>query len=173
MATCVTLTKGRKLPCKNSLGGIKAIGLIPYAEGLLVDNAGEIATIPVGVTSIYRYELKSNTNKYDEEMVSDSESRTVVYNGTLTAVLQKLDLETKNELKLIAYGEVIVFVETYAGDIFCIGTQNGTELTGSAVTTGGAKTDMSGTTLTFKSVESIPYSQLSSAAKITYATKIV
>lgn len=172
MATCVTLTKGRKLPCKGGNGGFKAVGFQVYDSLNLVSaTTGSVSTIPSG--SIYRYELKNTGNTYNEEIAADAESRTVVYNGTLNLVLHKLDLDTRNEVKMLAMGEVVPFIETYNGDILCIGSQNGAELTGGGMETGGAKTDFQGFRMTFTTSENEPYYTLNSAAKIAYASQSV
>lgn len=169
MANCVTLTKGRKLPCKSGMGGFKAIGLAPFQNNLLTGTLGEITSI-TGITASYRYELKNTGNTFTEEISADSDARNAVYTGTLNVVLQKLDLDTKNEIKMLAMGEVFIFVETYNGDVLVVGAKNGAELTGGNFTTGGARTDMQGFNLTFTSIENEPVFMLSTAAKAAYAT---
>ena len=77
--------------------------------------------MPTGLTAVYRYELKNSGNTYVEEITTDDEARSIGYNGTLSVVLQKLDLETRNEVAELAKGEVVVFVETNAGEILLIG----------------------------------------------------
>lgn len=74
-------------------------------------------TLPAGLTAVYRYELKNAGNTYTEEIVAGLEMRTVVYNGTLALVLQKLDVDTRNEIKMLTMGEVIIFLEDYNGNI--------------------------------------------------------
>lgn len=171
---CSTLSKGRKLPCKGGNGGFKAVGFAVWEEGLISGTNGEVATLPVGLTEVFRYQLKNTGNTYNEEIAADAESRTVVYNGTLSLVLHKLDLDTRNEIKMLAMGEVVPFIETYNGDIFVIGAENGAELTGGAIAeTGGAKTDFQGSRLTFTTSESEPYLRLSSSAKTAYAGIVV
>lgn len=172
MANCITLSKGRRLPCKGGNGGFKAIGLAAFSAGTITATGGE-ATVPSGFTSIYRYELKATSNTFVEEIAADADARTVVYNGTLNVTLQKLDLDTKNEIKMLAMGEVFVFIETYNGDILAIGVGNGAELTGGNFATGGAKTDMQGWSLTFTTSENEPFLMLSTASKAVYATKVV
>lgn len=173
MANCITLTQGRRLPCKGGIGGLKAISFGVWEDGLLTDVAGEISSMGT-LTDVYRYELKNAGNTYVEEIAADAEARTVVYNGTLSVALQKLDLETRNEIKMLAMGELVIFVETNNGEIFVIGKENGSELTGgSIIETGGSRTDMFGSKLTFTSSESDPYSRLSAAGKSAYAAIVV
>lgn len=172
--SCVTLTKGRKLACRtNASGGFKAIGLASWEDGMFEVVDGELAEMPTGLTAVYRYELKNSGNTYVEEITTDDEARSIGYNGTLSVVLQKLDLETRNEVAELAKGEVVVFVETNAGEILLIGYEYGALLTGGNANTGGAKTDFNGWNLTFTTSESEPYITLSTLAKTEYAAVLV
>lgn len=175
MANCVTLSQGRRLTCKGGLGGFKAISFATYDSlDLLTESAeGEITAVS-GLTNAYRYELKNAGNTYVEEIVADPETRGVAYNGTLSVVLHKLDLATRNEIKMLTLGEVIIFIETYNGEIFVIGKENGAEVSGGSIAeTGGAKSDLFGSRLTFVTSEGDPYSRLSAAGKLEYASIVV
>lgn len=171
---CITLTKGRKLPCRGGKSGFRAVGFAVWEDGLITGTDGEVATLPVGLTDVYRYQLKNTGNTYSEEIASDAESRTVVYNGTLSIVLHNLDLATRNEIKMLAMGELIIFVETYNGDILVIGAGQGAELTGGTIAeTGGAPSDFQGSKLTFSTSDNEPYLRLSTSAKTAYAGIVV
>lgn len=174
MSNCVTLTKGRGLSCRsNASAGFKAIGLAPWEDGMFSPANGELAELPTDLTAIYRYELKNSGNTYVEEITTDDEARSIGYDGTLSVVLQKLDLETRNEVAELAKGELAIFIETNAGEILLIGYGFGALLTGGNANTGGAKTDFNGWNLTFTTSEAEPYITLSTAAKTAYATVVV
>ena len=171
---CITLTRGRNLSCRGGKSGFKAVGFAVWEEGLITGTNGEVATLPGGLTEVYRYQLKNTGNTYTEEIASDAESRTVVYNGTLSIILHKLDLETRNEIKMLAMGELIIFIETYNGDIFVIGADQGAELTGGTIAeTGGAPQDFQGSKLTFTTSDKEPYLRLSTSAKTAYAGIVI
>lgn len=174
MALCVTLTRGRNLSCKGGNGGIKAVSFSVWDESAIISGvAGEVSTLPAGLTAVYRYQLKNTGNTFTEEIVADNEARTVLYNGTVSLVLQKLDLETRNEIALLAMGELNIFIETNNGEIFVIGSENGASISGGNFMTGGARGDMSGSNLTFATTESAPHRRLSTAAKAAYAGIVV
>lgn len=173
MANCITLSNGRKLPCKGGSGGFKAVSFLPFSEGIVSGTLGEVATLGVGITAVYRYELKNTGNTWVEEIATDADARTITYNGTLSVVLNKLDLTTRNEIKMLAMGEVIVFLETYNGQVIVLGAESGATLSGGTSESGGAKTDFYGSKLTFSYSESEPYLQLATAAKATYAGIVV
>lgn len=171
---CVTLTKGRGLSCRsNASAGFKAIGLAAWEDGMFSPTDGELTALPAGLTAVYRYELKNSGNTYVEEITTDDEARSIGYSGTLSVVLQKLDLETRNEVAELAKGEVVVFIEANNGDIYLIGQEFGALLSGGNANTGGAKTDFNGWNLTFTTSEAEPYITLGTAAKTAYAGIVV
>ena len=170
---CVTLTSGRKLPCKGGSGGFRAVGFLPWSNGLVVGTDGVVESLDPAVTAIYRYELKHSGNTYTEDIQTDADARTIDFVGTLAIVLHKLDVETRNEVKMLAMGELIIFVETNNGEILCIGSVNGADLTGGGATTGGNKADFTGWNLTFTTSETEPYLTLSSTAKTEYASLLI
>ena len=171
---CLTLTAGRKLACRtNATGGFKAIGIAAWEDGMFAPLDGELETFPTELTEVFRYELKNSGNTYVEEITADDEARTIAYNGTLSVVLQKLDLATRNEVAELSKGEVVIFVETNTGEILLVGQEFGALLTGGNANTGGARTDFNGWNLTFTTSESEPYITLSTAAKAAYATTVV
>ena len=170
--SCITLTSGRKLPCKGGSAGIKSIGLLPWENGLVSGVDGEVTDL-TGITSIYKYELKNTGNTYTEDLTSDSDARTVSYTGTLAVVLNKLDTETRNQVKVLAMGELIIFVELANGSVIVIGAGFGADLTAGQALSGGAKADFTGWNLTFTSNEDEPYLTLSSTALTEYYTLLV
>lgn len=174
MANCVILTKGRRLPCKSGSGGLRAVSFAPWSEETVMSGStGEVSSIPSGITNVFRYELKNAGNTYTETIAADAEVRSTFYNGELALVLQKLDLETKNEVKMLAMGELLIFLEDYNGHVYVIGNGNGAQISGGSFVTGGARADMNGTNLTFSTMENEPFLHLSDAAIEEYKSKWV
>lgn len=177
MGRCLTLSQGRELPCRGGTGGIKAVAFAEWSGGtnniVSGSTAGEVSGLNTAYTAFYRYELKHAANTYVEEIASDPEARTVLFNGTLSLTLQKLDLETRNEVKMLTQGETVIFIETNNDEVYLIGAGLGAQVSGGNFNTGGARADLFGTTLTFVTSENEPYLQLSEAAKADYESKIV
>lgn len=172
--SCVTLSKGKLLACKGGAGGLKAVSFAVWdGASIVTATNGEVAMLPVGLTAAYRYKLKNTGNTFTEEILADSETRNVLYNGTLALVLQKLDVDTRNEIKMLAMGELVIFLEDNNSNVYVIGSENGAELTGGSFVTGGAKADLSGANLTFSTSELEPYFTLSTAAKAAYVGIVV
>lgn len=168
---CVSLTGGRELSCRSvSNSGVKAIGVIAFEEGLISGTAGEVASIPSSITVIHRLEVKNTTNTYVDTFTTDEDTRSASWDGSMTLVLQKLDLELRNLVVELSKGELIVFIERNNGDILVQGSGFGALMSAGDLTTGGAKTDLNGANVTFTSTENEPALFLSSAAKATYST---
>lgn len=167
---CTSLNSGRLLACKDNIAGIKAVSFSVWSGGsaTITGTTGEVPTLPAGLTAVYRYELKNNGNTFVEELTADAETRSTFYTGTLTLVLQKLDLETRNQLKMLAAGELNVFIEENNGDILVMGAGFGAQATGGSIVTGGAKGDLNGVNLILTSQELEPVLFLSEAAKTAY-----
>ena len=49
---CITLTKGRKLPCRGGKSGFRSVGFAVWEDGLITGTDGEVATLPVGLTDV-------------------------------------------------------------------------------------------------------------------------
>ena len=151
---CENINKSRLLGCKTGFSGIKAVGFLPFAN--LTLSATDMFE-GVGLTgSIYKFYLKNDGNTYTEEIDSNRQTHTTVYNGTLNLVLPSLDRETRDQVKLLAYGNPQIFLELYNGQIQLIGAELGADLSGGSITTGGARTEMSGYSLTFTTQERRP-----------------
>lgn len=167
---CINLSSNRGLSCIGSnSGGVKAIGFVEYQEGLISATAGEVTTL-APITRIFRYRVQNSGNTWTENIVTDQENRTRSFDAELAVVLQRLDLETRNEIDEMTKGDLIVFVETNAGDIIVMGLENGALITGGSSTTGGSKTDFAGYNLTISASETQMFSRLAPAAKAEYAT---
>ncbi len=173
MATCVTLSKGRKLKCINSRGGIKAVSFAPWSEATIMSGStGEIASIHSGITSFYRYELKNEGNTFTENIVKDNEARTQSWDGELALILQGMSLEDRNEIKLLTMGEVIVVIERNDGKFLLAGNTYGALVSGGSLVT-GTKASGTATNLTLATSEDEPSLFLSTAAVAQYNAKVI
>ena len=148
-----SLTEGRKLPKKNSVGGLKAVYFADY--GTLDANivAGEITSL--GTPEFFKYEIKGSSS-LESQINSSREAGTTFYTQTLNLTLTALDRETQEQVKLLSATRPHVAVEDYNGNFFLVGLENGAEVTGGTIATGAAMGDMSGFTLTFEAMEKAP-----------------
>ena len=169
MACLITL--GRSEPCKDSLGGLRNVYFINeditasfiYKEttpgsGVYIVDTDFSQTIEYVnfVQYLYKFELKSNENVYDQEIVSSRENGTTFFRQTLTIKLKKQDIATHNAVKTLAYAKPRILVENNEGQFFLVGLLRGCDLTAGSINSGGSLADFSGYSLTFQGEELLP-----------------
>ena len=159
---------GRLLDCKDAIGGIQTIYLAPYSadllSGLLFGAASlENEITEIGAVTVYKFDLRPNTSSYTANMTSDPAQGTTYYEQVLEVVLQKIHAEDLHHLDVILKGRVQAFVLDANDNVFLLGTRFGLDVTAGAMSTGTAKADMSGFTLTFTGQETQNYEVIPSA----------
>jgi len=148
------LTTGRTEPCKDSIGGLKNAFFLDYIENVFTVANSQATGIAAGVTEVFKYELRSDTNNdASESMVTSKDSGTSVNTQTLNLRLKKQDAATSNEIKLMAYGRPVIVAQDRNNVWKAYGLSEGMDLTGSNIQSGSAKTDFNGYDLTFTSTE--------------------
>tara|TARA_R100001463_G_scaffold70596_1_gene124235 strand:- start:52 stop:600 length:549 start_codon:yes stop_codon:yes gene_type:complete len=149
------LTKGRKEPCKDVVGGIRAVYFTDFGElGTVTQTDDEITDLS-GTFTAFKYEVKGNSS-FEQNITSSRENGTTFFEQTLNLTLHKLSKEDNKELKLIAYGRPHVAVEDYNGNVFVMGLEHGADVSGGTIVTGAAMGDLSGYTLTLSAMEIKP-----------------
>tara|TARA_B100000902_G_scaffold4432_1_gene5630 strand:- start:441 stop:1004 length:564 start_codon:yes stop_codon:yes gene_type:complete len=158
------LTKGRGIPCRNLIGGVKFVYFAQFDEvSSITTVASEVTDIEMGTNDIYRYSIRRGNASVTETITGSTENGTVVYAPSLNLKLTGLSKEDQNELKLIAQNRVIVFVQLNqvlsANDhnvILCLGATNGLDLNTGTNQSGAAFADMNGYEWTFEGQEFAP-----------------
>jgi hypothetical protein len=146
------LTKGRALPCRESVGGIKAVYFVDFGDlGTISVTADEVTDMD-GTFSAYKYELKGSSS-VEQTINASRENGTVFFDQVVNLTLPQLSKEDNNELKLMAYGRPHIVVEDYNGNAYLVGRENGADVTGGTIVSGAAMGDLSGYTLSFSAME--------------------
>jgi len=152
------LSLGRLEPCKDSVGGLKAIYFVNFGDlGAItydVTNTDVIDAI-AGTPSAYKYEIKG-ASSFTQNIQSDRLTGTTAFEQVLEVTLKKLTVADHKELKLLSYGRPHVIVEDYNGNFFLAGLEHGMEVTGGTIVTGAAMNELSGYTLTLSGMERVP-----------------
>ena len=157
------LTRGRKEPCKDVVGGIKAVYFIDYGDITIAYDATDTDVIDdLGAVTAYKYEIKGNSS-FEQAITSNRENGTTFFDQTLNLTLKKLSKEDHKELKLLSYGRPHVVVQDYNDNAFLMGAEHGAEVTGGTIVTGAAMGDLSGYTLTLNAQEVLPANFLEGA----------
>ncbi len=149
------LSLGRKEPCKDVVGGIRAVYFTDFGDlGTVTETDDEITDLS-GTFTAFKYEVKGNSS-FEQNITSSRENGTTFFEQTLNLTLHKLSKEDNKELKLLAYGRPHVAVEDYNGNVFVMGLEHGADVSGGTIVTGAAMGDLSGYTLTLSAMEVKP-----------------
>jgi hypothetical protein len=149
------LSLGRKEPCKDVVGGIRAVYFTDFGDlGTVTETDDEITDLS-GTFTAFKYEVKGNSS-FEQNITSSRENGTTFFEQTLNLTLHKLSKEDNKELKLLAYGRPHVAVEDYNGNVFLMGLQHGADVSGGTIVTGAAMGDLSGYTLSLSAMEVKP-----------------
>jgi hypothetical protein len=141
------ITAGRLKQCKQSLGGLGTLYLFNFLENPFTVAAGVATAINPLLLTVYQYEIEGDGNKVDENLVPDRNSGTSVNTQTMTIVLKKIDAATSLQMNLLAYGFPMAVIKDRNGVYHALGIDDGIDFS-VAQSTGGAKTEMNGYTLT-------------------------
>lgn len=165
------ITHGRVEPCKDAMAGLRNIYFINqdvdpayifketfFGSGLWIPDSAPDEDIEAlnYITHLYKFELKSNENVYDQEIVSSREAGTTFFRQTLTIKLKKQDVATHLAVKTLAYAKPRIVVENNEGQFFLMGMFRGADLTAGSINNGGNMGDFTGYSLTFTAEEVLP-----------------
>jgi len=170
------ITRGRLIDCKDSIGGLKAIYICKNYN----NNISAVATINTtemttagfatwsgatgSATTVFKYDLVQNLSSLTVNINSDNANGTTFFEQTLSVVLQKIDHDMTNELRLMAYARSQIFVQDSNDNVYLLGIDGGCYVTGGTVVTGTAKGDMSGYTIEWGAEEKNALIQLPASA---------
>lgn len=150
-----TLNLGRKEPCKDVVGGIRAVYFTDFGDLGTITLTDDEITDMSGTFTAFKYEVKGNSS-FEQNITSSRENGTTFFEQTLNLTLHKLSKEDNKELKLIAFGRPHIAVEDYNGNVFLMGREHGADVSGGTIVTGAAMGDLSGYTLTLSAMETLP-----------------
>ena len=155
------ISKGRIEPCKDIVGGIDAIYIIPKgqmsASDITYDATNTDAIESVANTPYaYKFELKGTTSNFEQTIESSTDNGTSVFTQTLNATLKKQDIATHKEIKLLTWGQFYVIVRDNNNNFSLMGRDYLAEVEGGSIVTGGAMTDLNGYNLTIVAREKQP-----------------
>lgn len=163
------LTQGYTLDCKDSIGGLTTVYFAPWEDLATVTIAsGVVTTLTMDATKVfYKYDLVKESSNFAEAVNTNVQNGTVFYTQTLEVILNKLQVNTRNEILLLAKNRLAVIAVDNQGDKWFLGVSYGLDLTGGGSATGTAFGDRSGYTLTFTGNEKELAPKVTAAIPIT------
>lgn len=162
------ITKGKNLlVCKDAVSGLKAIYIANYDNFDFVTSstdAGHILTDLGSLTDVFKYELKNSGNTFNQDITSSRENGTTFFNQVLNFILTKITKEMEFQVKMMAWGRPLIFVEANSGQIFLMGAEHGCEISGKSEIQ-GTLDSLNGYTLTATAQEKEPIWYLDDTSK--------
>lgn len=158
-----TLSIGRKVPCKDVVGGIKDVFFFDFGsitagfDGVDTDVIDDLGTV-----TCFNYEVKGNSS-FEQTITSSRENGTTFFEQTLNLTLTKLTVQDHKELKLLSFARPHVVIADYNGNAFMMGLEHGADVSGGSIVTGSSMGDLSGYTLTLTAQELKPANFLEGA----------
>jgi hypothetical protein len=159
MAGC-DISRGRnELACKNAISGIRALYFANYDDYEFATTssaaAGHMLTSTGSLDEVFKYEVKNTGNAFNQTITSSRDNGTTFFNQELTFILTKLSKEMEFQVKMMAWGRPQIFVEMNSGQMFLMGKEHGSEISGTSGV-GGAMDSLNGYTLTATAMEKDP-----------------
>lgn len=146
------MSTGRKLACKDVVGGIKQVFLVDFGTlGTATISNGIITSFTGTTWQAYQYDVKSASN-LEQTITSSSDSGTTFYEQTLTLILTKMDKNTQVELQKVISSRPHVFIQDNNEQYFSMGMTRGCDINGT-ISTGTNLGDLNGYSLTFTAQE--------------------
>lgn len=146
------MTTGRKLACKDAVGGIQKVFFADYGTlGTATITAGIVTAFSGTTYTLYQYDVKSASG-LEQTITSSNDNGTTFYAQSLTLVLTKIDQATQVELAKVIATRPHVFVQDNNGNYLSVGMVRGCDTNGT-ISTGVVLGDLNGYSLTITAEE--------------------
>jgi hypothetical protein len=145
------LTQSYTLDCKDSIGGLKAVWFAAIEDiDTWTGSAGTYTDVTMEAAKYFwKYDLVKESSNFAEAVNTNVQNGTVFYAQTLEIILNKLQVNTRNEILLLAKNRLVALVQDNNDKIWVLGFGNGLDITGGGSGSGTAFGDRNGYTLTF------------------------
>jgi hypothetical protein len=165
--TSCALTTGFDLDCRDAVGGVKSVRLASLedytAMGAIGASTGTITGWTTSALEFFKYDQLKETSSLTETINGSSQNGSVFFTPEVVVVLSKLDVEKRNQIKLLAQQRLVAIVEGNDGSYWVAGYANGLELNAGTSATGTAFADLSGYSLTLSGMEKEPMLSIAQA----------
>jgi hypothetical protein len=163
MAICNALTAGLSKSCETNSGGINKIFITDYDNVAYVIGA---ATSPqvgnwvdgitmAGSTKFYEFQTNKNVCSFQETVAIDMVAGTTFFNQVITLVLSRRETTKRTAIEQLVAGQkqLMIVVLDSNGNYWLSGASEGTYVSAIDGSTGTAKADANGYTITFTAME--------------------
>lgn len=152
--TCA-LTQGYTLDCIDSMGGVKEVYVIEFANVSAFTNTSGVITALTKASGkqFYRYAQVKNTSDANENLTVNEENGTKMVEQSVKIVLNKLQTSVRNEIGLLASNRAILVVVDRNDKPWAYGIKNGMTVKTASAKTGTQMADRNGYEVEFMGQE--------------------
>lgn len=160
------ITSGIAQGCRNNAGGVKKfyIGSVNLTTATTVSSGGTGTITSFTSFSAYTFYPNKNSSDFVENYQVSIENGTVGYEQVVNMSFSKLQAATRNQVLLLAQGDLWIIVEDRNGKFWLLGEEEGMTLSGGNAGSGKVLTDKNGYLLTFTGMEGLPAQEVTAAA---------
>lgn len=144
------LTQNLGLACRQGMGGIKAVFITEYANtDTLTTSGGTVTawTLETG-KQFFRYDMRKETGSFTQTTTINDANGSVYYAPSVVFQLPRLQVNTLQELALLAQNDVVVIVLDNNGGYWAVGTDKGLQMTTGSDEAGSKFGDFAGSKVT-------------------------
>jgi|JI7StandDraft_1071085.scaffolds.fasta_scaffold100413_1 hypothetical protein len=155
---CAKITDGLNgLSCDTNPGGVQEIYLTNFEDFSYTLTGGTVSSITdpltLGTASFFTYTFRRNTASVQEELTKDLTTGSLFYTQTSTIVLDRWEKVKRDQLMLLDKAVIGYIVKKTNGTYWLFGADDGAFVTTNVATSGTAKADQNGYTITIVSEE--------------------
>lgn len=167
------LTQGINLDCRDSIGGLQCVYLIPFDSVTLVTAAAGTVSAITKITDaqFYKYNMPKQTGIAEETADGSEANGAFFWNTSIKFPINKMSVSVRNELMIVAQSRLMAVTVDMNGQAWLYGSKNALVLnTGTKSTTGTALGDRNGYELEFIGAEKDLALAVSDACVLTLET---
>jgi hypothetical protein len=159
---CSALTGGFTLDCNDGVGGIEEIYIANGGKVTYTHTNGLVTGITVdgdvlAPADFFKFEVPKQTSVFTEAITVNQENGTLFYDQSITMVFNRLDVEKRNQIALMAKSnDMVVVVKDNMGKYWSVGLERGAYMGSATATSGTAFGDRSGYEITLAGMETKP-----------------
>ena len=155
---CTKITAGLNgLSCDTNPGGVQEIYLTNFEDFQYTLTGGTVSAIidpnTSATASFFTYTFRRNTASVNEELTKDLTTGSLFYTQTATITLDRWEKQKRDQLMLLDNALIGYIVKKTNGTYWLFGADDGAYVTTNVATSGTAKTDQNGYTITIVSEE--------------------
>lgn len=137
------ITSGVGKICKDKVGGVKNAYFVPNVDNGFTVAANVVTGLNVLITEVFKYDLLSSENNFEEVMTSSRVNGTTVAAQTVNISIKGSTAALNDQMKLVCHNYPHIIIQDYSDTYSVLGLVDGLDATVTRLS-GGLKGDFKG-----------------------------